>query len=55
MPTQNVLRVKEEPCDEGPNINVITCSGMATRGAEERVTAKTLIRKAAIKKEILDL
>ena len=54
-PTQNVQRVKVEPRDEGPSINVITRSSMATRGAEERAAAEPLIRKATIKKESLDL
>lgn len=52
---ENVQRVKAEPRDEGPRINVITCSGMATAAAEEKVAAKPLIRKAVIKQEGLDL
>ena len=54
-PTQNVKRVKAEPRDEGPSVNVITRSGMATGGDTEKVEAEPLIRKEAIKQEVLDL
>lgn len=44
-----------EPRDEGPSVNVITCSCMATGGAAEKAKAEPLIRKATIKQEGLDL
>ena len=53
--TQNVQLVKAESRDDGPSINVITRSGISTGGAEEKVKAKPLIRKASRKKESLDL
>ena len=49
IPTQNVQRVKAEPRDEGPSINVITHNDMATRGAAEKDEAEPLIYKSAIK------
>ena len=42
--------VKNEPCNNGPSVNVIKCSGVATGGNEEKVFAKPLIRKAFDKK-----
>ena len=48
-------RVKAEPHDKGPSINVITRSGMATGGVEEKAAAEPLIRKATVKQEGLDL
>ena len=48
-------RVKVEPRDEGPSVNVITHSGMATRGSAEKVEVEPLIHKEATKQEGLDL
>ena len=54
-PMQNVQRVKVEPQDEGPSVNVITRNGMTTRGAAEKAEVEPRIRKTAIKQEGLDL
>lgn len=51
---QNVQQVKEKPRDEGPGINVITRSGIATIGVKEKVVVEPL-RKVSDKKESLDL
>lgn len=50
-PTQNVQWVKVEPREEEPSINVITHSGMATRGSAERAEMESMIRKEATKLE----
>ena len=52
---QNLKRVKVEPRDDGPCINVITRSGISTGGAKEKVEIESLIQKAEEKVEGLDL
>ena len=54
-PMQNVQRVKAELRDKYPSVNVVTCSGMATRGPGEKTATEPLIRPAVIKQEGLDL
>lgn len=44
-----------EPWNEGPGINIITHSGLATGGAKEKALDEPLIRKAVIKSKGLDL
>ena len=53
--TQNVQWVKAEPRDDGPSINMIIPIDIATRGAEEKAMAESLIWKAVEKMESLDL
>lgn len=48
-------RVKAELRDEGPSINVIKQSDMATGVDEKKATTEPLIWKATIKQESLDL
>ena len=52
---QNVQRVKVELRDKDPIVNVVTRSGMATRGPEEEATMGPLIHQVVIKKEGLEL
>ena len=54
-PMQNVQRVKVELREKDPSVNVVTRSGMATRGLEEEATMEPLICQAAIKQEGMDL
>ena len=54
-PTQNVQRVKAELRDKDPSVNVVTRSGMATRGTEEEVAMEPLIWQIVSKQEGLDL
>lgn len=39
--------MKEKPREEDPSIDVITCSGMTTKGSVERADMESLICKVA--------
>ena len=54
-PTQNVQRFKTELWDKDLSVNVVTRSGLATRGPEEEAAMEPMIREAVIKQEGLDL
>ena len=55
MPMQKIQMVKVESRDDGLSVNIITCSGAATEGDEEkRADVESLIRKPSDKKEGLN-
>lgn len=52
---QNIQMVKAKPSDDGPSVNLITRSGVSTRGNDEKDSTERLNRKASHKKECLNL
>jgi len=56
QPTQNIRMMREEPCEEDHNINIVTRSGIATREDKGKwLETKGWVHKAAEKEVGFDL